>query len=61
LHEYFQYKGFYFDQDLITAFYSALKTKGFVILSGLTGTGKTKLAQLFAELLCPYMLKFEKQ
>jgi hypothetical protein len=57
LHEYFQYKGFYFDQDLITAFYSALKTKGFVILSGLTGTGKTKLAQLLAELLCP---NFEK-
>jgi hypothetical protein len=57
LHEYFQYNGFYFDQDLITAFYSALKTKGFVILSGLTGTGKTKLAQLFAELLCP---NFEK-
>lgn len=53
LANYFQYKGFYFDQDLITAFYSALKTKGFVILSGLTGTGKTKLAQLFAELLCP--------
>ena len=50
LHKYFQYNGFYFDQDLITAFYSALKTKGFVILSGLTGTGKTKLAQLFAEI-----------
>jgi 5-methylcytosine-specific restriction endonuclease McrBC GTP-binding regulatory subunit McrB len=50
LHKYFQYKGFYFDQALITAFYSALKTKGFVILSGLTGTGKTKLAQLFAEI-----------
>jgi len=50
LQQYFQYKGFYFDQDLITAFYSALKTKGFVILSGLTGTGKTKLAQLFAEI-----------
>jgi hypothetical protein len=57
LQEYFQYKGFYFDQGLITAFYSALKTKGFVILSGLTGTGKTKLAQLFAELLCPNCFK----
>jgi energy-coupling factor transporter ATP-binding protein EcfA2 len=51
--KYFISKGFYFDEDLITAFYAALKTKGFVILSGLTGTGKTKLAQLFAELLCP--------
>jgi|GEM_PF-1249695 len=50
LQGYLQYRGFYFDQDLITAFYSALKTKGFVILSGLTGTGKTKLAQLFADL-----------
>jgi 5-methylcytosine-specific restriction protein B len=59
LQQYFQYKGFYFDPDLITAFYAALKTKGFVILSGLTGTGKTKLAQLFAELLCPNC--FEKQ
>jgi len=59
LANYFQYNGFYFDQNLITAFYAALKTKGFVILSGLTGTGKTKLAQLFAELLCPNC--FEKQ
>jgi 5-methylcytosine-specific restriction endonuclease McrBC GTP-binding regulatory subunit McrB len=57
LANYFQYKGFYFDEDLITAFYAALKTKGFVILSGLTGTGKTKLAQLFAELLCPNCFK----
>jgi 5-methylcytosine-specific restriction endonuclease McrBC GTP-binding regulatory subunit McrB len=61
LQRYFQYKGFYFNQDLITAFYSALKTKGFVILSGLTGTGKTKLAQLFAELLCPNCNPQDKQ
>jgi energy-coupling factor transporter ATP-binding protein EcfA2 len=61
LANYFKYKGFYFDQDLITAFYAALKTKGFVILSGLTGTGKTKLAQLFAELLCPNCNPQDKQ
>ena len=53
LASYFLSEGFYFNPDQITAFYSALKTKGFVILSGLSGTGKTKLAQLFAELLCP--------
>jgi 5-methylcytosine-specific restriction endonuclease McrBC GTP-binding regulatory subunit McrB len=53
LQEFLKLKGFYFDEPVITAFYSALKTKGFVILSGLSGTGKTKLAQLFAELLCP--------
>jgi len=50
LQEFLKLKGFYFDEPVITAFYAALKTKGFVILSGLTGTGKTKLAQLFAEL-----------
>ena len=61
LQQFFQYKGFYFDQGLITAFYSALKTKGFVILSGLTGTGKTKLAQLFAEFLCPNCNPQDKQ
>jgi hypothetical protein len=50
---YFEAKGFQFTEEQVVAFYAALKTKGFVILSGLSGTGKTKLAQLFAELLCP--------
>ena len=54
LTDWFEANGFYFDKKQVAAFYSALKTKGFVILSGLSGTGKTKLAQLFAELLCPY-------
>jgi len=48
---YFQAKGYYFPVYLTTQFYTALKTKGFVILSGLTGTGKTKIAQELAELL----------
>ncbi len=50
---YLKAKGFQFDEKQVAAFYASLKTKGFVILSGLSGTGKTKLAQLFAELLCP--------
>jgi hypothetical protein len=33
------------------SFYTALQAKGFVILSGISGTGKTKLVQHFATLL----------
>lgn len=35
----------------VATYYTALQVKGFVILSGISGTGKTKLAQFFAELL----------
>ena len=35
-----------------TRFISSLTTKPFVILSGLSGSGKTKLAQSFAQWLC---------
>ena len=41
----------YFTDWQIATFYTALQTKGFVILSGISGTGKTKLAQAFAEML----------
>lgn len=49
--EYVQSRNYYFDSVQIASFYTALQTKGFVILSGISGTGKTKLAQLFAEML----------
>jgi len=48
---YFLSRGYYFPEHIISSFYAALKTKGFVILSGLSGTGKTKLALEFAEML----------
>jgi hypothetical protein len=35
----------------LASFYTALQVKGFVILSGISGTGKTRLAQSFSELL----------
>ena len=44
-------KGLAFTSWQIATFYTALQTKGFVILSGISGTGKTKLAQHFAALL----------
>jgi hypothetical protein len=43
--------GFSFSKWQIATFFTALQTKGFVILSGISGTGKTKLAQHFAALL----------
>ena len=51
LKQYFRSRGYHFSKHLIAQFYTALKTKGFVILSGLTGTGKTKIALEIAKLL----------
>ena len=41
--------GFTFPAHRLRSYYVALKTKPFVILSGVSGTGKTRLAELFAE------------
>ena len=40
------------DENLILRFISALLTKPFVILTGLSGSGKTKLAQAFSKWVC---------
>lgn len=45
IHQY----GFHYPDHLIENFYLSLKTKPFVILAGISGTGKTKLVKLFAE------------
>lgn len=49
VHEYVTARGFYFTLPQIAAFYCALRTKPFVILAGISGTGKTRLPRLFAE------------
>lgn len=46
---YIQQRGFQFPEGLVETFYLSLRVKPFVILAGISGTGKTKLVQLFAE------------
>ncbi len=52
LYDFFCSKGFFFSKEVLTRYYLSLKTKPIVILSGISGTGKTKIAQLFAEYMC---------
>lgn len=42
-------KGYYFDDETLYNYHICLKTRPFVILAGLSGTGKSKLSQLYAE------------
>lgn len=51
-HESLWHAGLIFSKNLVSRFFSSLLTKPFVILSGLSGSGKTKLAQAFAMWLC---------
>ena len=44
--------GLLYSRKLLIRFVSSLLTKPFVILSGLSGSGKTKLAQAFAQWIC---------
>ncbi|WP_051229639.1 McrB family protein [Psychroserpens burtonensis] len=44
--------GLRYTPELITRYISSLATKPFVLLSGLSGSGKTKLAEAFAKWIC---------
>jgi len=46
-------RGLHFPDDLVAAYLAALLTKPFVVLTGLSGTGKTQLALKVNELLGP--------
>lgn len=42
-------RGYYFDDETICNYHICLKARPLVILAGLSGTGKSKLSQLYAE------------
>lgn len=44
--------GLIFNEKLVNRFIASLLTKPFVLLSGLSGSGKTKLAQAFVQWIC---------
>ncbi|MCO5213635.1 MAG: hypothetical protein M9936_28380 [Caldilinea sp.] len=47
--QYIRARGYYFDDETVLNYHICLKTRPFVILAGLSGTGKSKLSQLYAE------------
>jgi hypothetical protein len=49
IYSYIRAKGFLYSIEEITNLFLSIKTKPFVILSGISGTGKTKIVQWFAE------------
>ncbi len=51
LEDYALGQGFTFPVHRLRSYYVALKTRPFVLLSGVSGTGKTRLAELLAEAL----------
>jgi energy-coupling factor transporter ATP-binding protein EcfA2 len=52
INDFIKKRGFTFSPEQITNYYLALKTKPFVILTGISGTGKTKITELLAKAVC---------
>ena len=52
IYDFFETKGFLYSDEVLSSYFLSLKTKPFVILTGISGTGKTKIAQIFADYMC---------
>jgi hypothetical protein len=51
IQSYIRARGYYFEDETLYNYHICLKTRPFIILAGLSGTGKSKLSQLYAEAL----------
>ncbi len=60
MYDYYEAQGYFFSHEILTRYFLSLKTKPFVILTGISGTGKTKIAQIFAEYMCQGLSSEEK-
>lgn len=47
----FEAKKFFFNKELIFNYFNCLKTKPFLILTGISGSGKSKLSQVFSDII----------
>jgi hypothetical protein len=54
LHNYCNENGFFFDDDCLFNFHCSLQSKPFVILYGPSGTGKSKIAEMYAAHVCSH-------
>ena len=54
-----KHSSLHFSQSLILRFIASLTAKPFVILSGLSGSGKTKIAQSFVQWICENELQYK--
>jgi 5-methylcytosine-specific restriction endonuclease McrBC GTP-binding regulatory subunit McrB len=60
IYDYYEAQGYFFSREILTRYFLSLKTKPFAILTGISGTGKTKIAQVFAEYMCQGLSSEEK-
>jgi hypothetical protein len=61
IYDYYEEKGLFFSKEILTRYFLSLKTKSFVILTGISGTGKTKIAQIFADYICQNETQEERE
>ena len=47
----FKNQGFYYSKSLIFNYFNSLVSKPFIILTGISGSGKSKIAEIFSELV----------